>query len=277
MLSSVSETALITLKSRVIHSQNQDFILDDPMASLLLDALKIKLQDSVKSNVFRKNLPQTLTRHIAMRARKYDQYTKAFLSEYRDGLIVSLGCGFDTRFWRTNLTSSQYIEIDLPNVITLKKALLKEGLPYEILGVSVLDDQWIQTVKDIQNHHVLFLAEGLLMYLPEKDVINLFKHLADNFNNSQFIFETVQKKYTQGLYKKMVEKKMQRVLSSSAGASYNFGINNAYEIETYHPHIKVDEEWSYFEDDDIKPVILKAFKHFKTFTRSQWTVRAHIE
>jgi len=37
---------------------------------------------------------------MALRARKYHQLSREFLMENPDGLIVSLGCGFDTRFWR---------------------------------------------------------------------------------------------------------------------------------------------------------------------------------
>lgn len=39
---------------------------------------------------------------------------------------------------------------------------------------------------------------------------------------------------------------------------------------------KTAEEWSYIDDDDIKPGILKLFRKWKMFTKAQWTIRAAI-
>lgn len=277
MLSSVSETALITLKSRIQETKHVNPILSDPMGELCFNNLLNELQDDVKERILKKNLPRTLTSYIALRAKKFDSYTKDFIKKYPDGLVVNLGCGFDTRFWRTGLKENQYIELDLPNVIDIKNEILGDQIKYKILGDSVLDDQWIKTIDAIQNHHVLFLAEGLFMYLQEKDVIKLFNTLAENFTESEVAFETVNKKYTKGFNKKMVEMKIKRQFGSNAGSSYNFGIVNGKEIESYHNKYTVIDEWSFFEEDEVRPKILKLLKRFKTFTRTQWTVKVSIK
>ena len=114
------------------------------------------------------------------------------------------------------------------------------------------------------------------MYLPQTEVVNLFNKLARSFSKSEVVFEVVNKKYTQGLWKKSVEAKMKRSLGSEAGASYEFGVREASEVEAYGPGIKVVEEWSYFEDEDIRPRFLRLFRHFKSMTRTQWTIKATI-
>lgn len=275
ILSDVSETAIITLKSRVIESKRNNPVIRDDISSECLEKIGLLLPKAHKRLLDRK-LPSTLTRHIALRARKYDLYTKEFLENYPDGLVVSLGCGFDTRYWRVSESAWKYVEIDLPNVIEAKREILKDRMKYLTIGCSVLEDEWIKEILAVQNKNVLFLAEGLFMYLPQKEVGSLFRKLSESFSNSFIVFETVNKKYTKGIWKKMVESKMKRSLGTEAGSSYQFGVDSAKEIETFGKNINLVEEWSYFEDVDIEPKILWYFRNLRFLTRTQWTIKAAI-
>jgi O-methyltransferase involved in polyketide biosynthesis len=212
-----------------------------------------------------------------LRARKYDSYTRSFIKEYPDGLVVSLGCGFDTRYWRVSDKPWNYVEIDLPEVIELKRDILSNNVDYEMIGISVLNMDWIGQIAARQKEKVLILAEGLFMYLPERDMIQLFKKLASDFSQSQLVFEIVHKKYTKGFRKKIVESKIRKRSGTEAGSSYRYGIKDAKEIELYSGKIGVLEEWSYFEDPDIRPGFQRLFRYLKMFSRTQWTIRASIK
>ena len=275
ILSTVSETALITLKAHVVESEKENPVIEDAVALECLNRLQSLLPIEIRDRVLNRKLPSTLTRHITLRARKYDSYTRRFLEEYADGLVVSLGCGFDTRYWRISKEPWKYIEIDLPDVIEAKRKVLDNIVTYTMIGNSVLQEDWIKRILSVQKEHVLFLAEGLFMYLPKDGVISLFKRLTKSFVKSEIVFEVVNEKYTKGLWKKMVASKMS-TLGTQAGSSYDFGIRDAKDIEAYGDNIKVVEEWSYFEDEDIKPAILRLFRNVKLFSRTQWTIRATI-
>jgi len=275
ILSGISETALITLKAHVVESEKENPVIEDTVAFECLNRLQSLLPIEIRNRILNRKLPSTLTRHVALRARKYDIYTRKFLEEYADGLVVSLGCGFDTRYWRISKEPWKYIEIDLPNVIEAKKKVLDDLVTYTIIGGSVLQEDWIKRILSMQKEHVLFLAEGLFMYLPKDGVISLFKSLAKLFVKSEIVFEVVNEKYTKGLWKKIVAAKMS-TLGTQAGSSYDFGVHDATDIEAYGDNIKVVEEWSYFEDEDIKPAILRLFRNVKLFSRTQWTIRATI-
>jgi len=275
-LNSVSETALFTLMARVCEAEKQDPVIFDPQGIEILTKLKSRAFSDFSKKLFEKKLPSTLTNYLALRARKYDSYTKAFIQR-KGGLVVSLGSGFDTRYWRVADPVLNYFEIDLPEVIQIKKGLFEEEPPYEMIGCSVLDDQWIDMISSRQPENILFLAEGLLMYLNEIDVIDLFKRLSEVFSNSEMVFEVINKKYTRGMWKKVVVSKMKRRFGTDAGASYNYGITNAKEIDSYAGNIKVLEEWSHFEEPDIVPRFQRYFRKFKLFSRTQWTIRARIE
>ena len=276
ILSSVSETALITLKARVEEARKRNPLIRDEKGIELLGNLLPLLPPETRKRILDRKMPGSLSCHIALRARKFDSFARQFLLDHPDGLAVSLGCGFDTRFFRLALEPGRYLELDLPSVIEVKKELLGDSAPYRMIPGSVLEKDWMVEIQQIQDKQIIFLAEGLLMYLPRPEVMKLFNRLSCFFSRSQFVFEVVGEMYTRGIWKKMVESKMRRSLGCGAGSSYEFGVRKASDVEVFGSGIKVTEEWSYLEEKDVRPALLKLFRRWKLFTRSQWTVKASI-
>ncbi len=276
ILNAVSETALITLKARVVESEKGNPVIRDEVSAECLERLQSLLPTDTHTRILDRKLPPTLTRHIAPRARKYDAYAKDFIKELPDGLVVSLGCGFDTRYWRVSDQAWNYVEVDLPEVIEAKKQVLGNIATYRMIGCSVLEDGWVQEIGSLQTERILFLAEGLFMYLPKPDVVGIFHRLSETFSRSQIVFEVVNEKYTKGMWKKSVERKMRRSAGTTAGSSYEFGLRDAREVEAYGRNITVVEEWSYFEDEDILPKYLRLFRNVKFMSKTQWTIKATI-
>lgn len=276
ILSDVSETGLLTLKSRVVEAQKKKPVIEDAMAILCLERLRPLLPPEVRTRLLDRDPPSSLTRHIALRSRKYDAYAREFCQDNPSGLVVSLGSGFDTRYWRVSKAAWPYMEVDLPAVMTAKEQVLGDVVDYPLISGSVLDSEWMEKVESKQSENILFLAEGLFMYLPKPEVIGLFQRLAERFSHSYIVFEVVAEKYTRGVWKKMVESKMKRSARSAAGSAYQFGLSDAREIEQVAPNIRVLEEWSYLEDPDIQPRILGFFQNAKFLSRTQWTIKAAL-
>lgn len=271
-LNDVSKTALVTLRSRVIESRRKAPLLKDPMAEYCLAELERLIPGGKKESLLGRKFPRTLTLHIALRARKYDALSNAFIHSNPGCTVVNLGCGLDTRYWRIDHENCNYMELDLPEVIQLKKEIFRDRLYYPVISSSVLDESWIKNLTKKGDEPVLLLAEGLFMYLNTPDVQQIFKRFSESFFRSQIIFEVVTRKYTQGVWKKIVEMKMRRNLDLEAGSSYNFGLKKAEEIEYYGSGLKVTGEWSYVEDPDVRPRILK----YMGISRTQWTIIASI-
>jgi len=274
-LSAVSGTALITLKARAVASAEKQPVINDAVAVECLRRLQPLLPPEMRARLLGRRLPSILVSYLAHRARKYDGDTRRFLRKYQDGLVVSLGCGFDTRYWRVSADPWNYIEVDLPDVVAAKKSVLGDLVTYPLIGGSVLEEDWLEQVSARQQKHVLFLAEGLFMYLPDDGVRGLFRRLAESFTASEITVEVVNDKYTRGLLKKMVASKI-GTLGTQAGAYYDFGVLDAREVEAFGRNIRVVEEWSFIEDEDLRPRILRLLRHFRVFSRTQWTFRATI-
>ena len=271
-LSNVSRTAIATLRCRAIESEKRNPLIHDPMAVYCVERLRALAAEDEKALLFDRRLSASLTRHIALRARKYDAMTNEFISNNPGCLVVNLGCGFDTRYWRINHDQCEYVELDLPELIEMKREVLKGRLAYDTLGASVLEHSWMDTVNRQGSGKAPLLAEGLFMYLPKSDVVALFGAIAERFRGSRMVFEVVTESYTRGIWKRIVVMKMGRQLGYDAGSSYQFGIHNAREVESYGEGLRVIGEWSYVDDPDARPRILRYLGVRKT----QWTVMLEV-
>src|SRR5512136_3376336 len=156
-LNAVSQTLMIPLYFRAIESQRPDALLRDPKAVELVGQL-----DYDFSGVQRLKGEQV---NYLLRMREFDRRASAFLAEHPDGVIVDLGCGLDTRFERIDNGSMEWYGLDLPEVIELRKELLEETTRSHFVGCSVLDFSWMDALSGREGKRILFLAEGVLVYL----------------------------------------------------------------------------------------------------------------
>jgi methyltransferase (TIGR00027 family) len=267
-LGDVSRTAISTLRCRAMESEKNEPLIHDPMASYCVQRLREMASEEERTLLFDRRFSPALSNYIALRARKYDALAAAFIARHPGCLVVNLGCGFDTRYWRIDHHQCEYIELDLPEVMDLKRLVLSERLEYDLVGTSVLDHAWMERVNPRGDRETMLLAEGLLMYLPRSKVIELFGAIARAFRCSRMVCEVATEKYTRGLWKRIVEVKFNHQLGFAAGASYRFGIGTAREIESWGSGLQVVDEWSYVDDPDARPRFLK----YLGVSRTQWTV-----
>ena len=66
--------------------------------------------------------------HIAIRAKRYDEYVIEFLKSSPDGVVVNIGCRRNSRFSRTAIVRVRFYGIDLPDVIKIKRRF------FEVIG-----------------------------------------------------------------------------------------------------------------------------------------------
>ncbi|MBD3309334.1 SAM-dependent methyltransferase [candidate division KSB3 bacterium] len=115
--------------------------------------------------------------------------------------VLVLGAGYDTMGWRLSaeLTTVNFFEIDHPATARVKAKgihamgyrenlhLLAEDLSQrELVDVLTATTSWDQTAT------TLFIAEGLLMYLPHEAVCDLFRQCtAMSGDESRFAFSYI--------------------------------------------------------------------------------------
>lgn len=241
-ISDVSKTAILTLIGRVTKAERKNPIINDPMAVLCLEKLLSIVSEEEKRWILKTKKMYTGIfasdiNALIKRVKYFDKITDDYISNNPSCTVISLACGFDTRFWRINNKNYKYIELDLPEVIALKKELLKEQINYELIGCSVLDLSWIDKVTMNGNSNILIIAEGIFMYLPKQDVLSLFQVISQRFNDSQITLEMVHEKYTKGLWKRIVEWYWKAFYGLKV--TYVFGIKKPQDFESFGKGLKV--------------------------------------
>src|SRR5262249_28747784 len=92
-------------------------------------------------------LPHGAEITLPLRARHLDQWTRAFLSTYRDSVVLHIGCGLDTRVYRVDPgLRVRWFDVDIPEVIALREQLYPERPGYRRIGASLTDPTWLDTV-----------------------------------------------------------------------------------------------------------------------------------
>jgi O-methyltransferase involved in polyketide biosynthesis len=242
-LSNVSRTAILTLIAHVVASEKKNNLYNDPMAVLCYERLLSIASEEEKTWITREMriYAGTQAHHSidgAKRAKVFDNIANRFIADNPNCTVINLGCGFDTRFWRIAHENCRFIEIDLPEVVALKREIFQDNLGYELIGCSALDAAWIDQVTRYGTSHFLLLAEGLFPYLPEPDVKQLFQRLAQSVNRSQLILDIIPEKYMKGLWKILIRLNT-KVSWGGMDAPWVFGIKEPSDIESYAPGIKV--------------------------------------
>ncbi len=228
-LSAVSATALLTLWARATESRSADPLLDDPVAEAMVDQLRPLLATTdlpMHRRLVEDRLPPQLIPFLALRARYYDQMARDFCPRFPRAAIVNLGCGLDTRFERLDDGEIHVLDLDLPPMIALKQQLVAPHPRHPLLAASVTDLAWMEQLDRYDDGRFLFLAEGLLMYLPQDQVHRLVLALAERFPGSELVAEVFNVVWLRPPWRGWIETKMRRRLDFGQGAMFQSGLRS---------------------------------------------------
>ena len=181
VLTGVSETALLTLQVRAHEARRPDSIIDDPMAIQLADSIDF---DFAKFGFSRRQ-------DMAVRALAFDRHARRYLADHPKATVVALAEGLQTSFYRLDAADVgdqfQWLTVDLPPMIALRRKLLPPSDRVQMCAQSALDFSWMDQVDT--EHGVFITAEGLLMYLQPDDAVGLIAECAKRFPGGQMMFD----------------------------------------------------------------------------------------
>ena len=241
-LSQVSRTAILLLICRAIEAQRDNSGFSDPMAVLCLERLMPLASEEEKRWIIKRKrhyegIQARDAKAGVRRVQAFDNIANRFIADHPRGTVINLACGLDTRFWRIEHAQCNYIELDLPEVIELKKEILKDHLQYEMIGSSVLEPSWFDQVTMNGNTDFLLIAEGLFHWIPPIDAARLFQEIGERFYRSQLVLDVVHERYTQGIWKKLI--RLHFRIDAGLDVAWVFGIKKPNDIETYGNGLKV--------------------------------------
>jgi methyltransferase (TIGR00027 family) len=277
-LSGVEETALLTLYARAIESQSENPILKDRKVENLVEQLDQVLQkqnSKMAERLRNRAIDPKLTVHLQLRAKKYDDYTLNFLERHPEAVIINIGCGLDTRFFRIDNGQCQFFDLDLPGMIQLKRQLIEELDRSHMIGQSVLDFEWMDPIAKL-NRPALILAEGIFMYLPKEKVKEMVLELQKRFPDSELACELTNITWVEGFWGKLAALKMRSRFNLREDARFLFGVSKASEFEAWGEGIEFLEKWFYMDDNHPKLGLMRIFRNWKIFQDAQFTAHYRL-
>lgn len=183
-LSNLEKTLLYPLYSRSVDAKQENSILNDTFALQIVEKLDYNFSS------FEKSLNKLQILGHALRARYFDDEARHFITKYPEGMVVNLGCGLDTRFLRIDTGNIELIDVDLEEVISLRRNLIPNNVRNKLQALSVTDNDFMPRLEAlIGERPVIFLAEGLFMYLQLVDVLYLLNAISSRFKIAEVVFE----------------------------------------------------------------------------------------
>jgi O-methyltransferase involved in polyketide biosynthesis len=255
-LDGVSETLLVTLYLRVMESQRPDALIKDEKAVALVTRMSYDF-DRVRQIP----LSEANRLVIILRNRELDRYAWDFLVRHPEAVVVHIGCGLDSRFDRVDNGRLEWYDLDLPEVIELRRKLIGgEGERYHLLGCSVLDNAWLEKVSPYRQRPFLFLAEGVFMYLEEAQIKSLVLTLRDHFPGSELVFDAYSPLHV------WVHNLQTSI--SKIQLSVNWGIWHGQEIEGWGDGIRLLDEWGFFDPPEPRLDHIRWMRRIESLART---------
>jgi O-methyltransferase involved in polyketide biosynthesis len=233
-LTGVSETLLIPLAVRIALTESRDAVIYDPQAGEVIKKLQLDVSRFVPHS---KNIAGRL--HIqgnVVRFQFFDQIVTRFLKQYPDGIVINLGSGLCTRFGRLDNGQCHWFEIDMPEVIALRRQAFSETERHLFIAASALETDWIAQVKALDKQHYLILCEGLLMYFSREEVRKLFSLMAKNFPDAELAADFAGKFFAKHSHRHSQVAKTQ--------ARFGWGINHPDELKQLGVPLTILEHFS---------------------------------
>ena len=182
----VEDTLFIPMQGRIYASEQCPQILYDQKALELKDKLPTGLLEQARQSQY------TLLAS-AVRSANMDRCIHAFLKRRPDGVIVQLGCGLETAYYRCDNGMTRWYAVDLPNVIAYRRELLPEPERETCIAGDAFSDDWSRRVRrEAPDAPLLVTAGGLFYYFDEKQVVGLLRALG-RFGKTEIVFDAVSK------------------------------------------------------------------------------------
>ena len=123
----------------------------------------------------------------AMRQNDIAFEVRAYLKAHPNAAVVNLGCGLDDTGRRCDNGSCKIYNLDFPDVIRVRDALLPAGDREENIPCDLNDGAWLSKID--ASNGAIFFAAGVFYYFLTEQVRALLQKMADAFPGTAIVFD----------------------------------------------------------------------------------------
>lgn len=212
ILNGSAETMLQSFYARAMYSKDTRHKFKDPKAEEIVAKLEYDFSKATKD--------AAMSSGVIARTFVLDELVSDFIKRNPDCTVVNIACGLDTRFYRMDNGKITWYNLDLPETIAVRDSVYHESGRVSTIGCSCFDLSWPAKVE--KRGKMLFIVEGLSMYLTSDQVGKMLEIIRDGFDNAYVIMECLCPKFVN---KEKVEKSIQ-----ATGAVFTWGANTFEEL-----------------------------------------------
>ena len=197
----VQETLVIPLYGRKLCNERFPNLFRDEKAVELIGKLDYdfsELEKRSKSFAYRFGALE-----VAMRENDLMYEIKDYLKTHPKASIVNLGCGLDQTAENCDNGECKIYNLDLPNVMEARNALLPESERIKNIACDLNDFSWSDKIDDTNG--VVFIAAGVFYYFKKEEVKRLFVAMSEKFKGGRLCFDSANKRAVKMMLKTWVK------------------------------------------------------------------------
>ncbi len=252
MRDDVSETLIIPLYYRARETGRAD--------AMMVDKTAVELIDRIDFDYSRMRLGAHDQVFIIMRVREFDRMARKFLEEHPGAVVVHIGCGLDTRYQRLKDMRVEWYDLDLPEVIALRRRLgLVDQGRYHTIGASVFDFGWMDQLGLASSTPLLLIGEGVFVYFEESQIKTLIFKLREKFQQVDLICDA--------MTPQLIKIDNLHLVLTKMKARLKWGLRNAKDLESWADGIKLLEEFYYFDSPEPRLGLAQLMRYIPSFCK----------
>jgi O-methyltransferase involved in polyketide biosynthesis len=232
-LTPIEQTAFLTEYARALDSRWTrpilgDHLANDVVAKIDFDFAGLGVQTSV--------VCQT-----ALRAKMLDDRVRSFVADNPDAVVVDLGAGLDSGFYRVAPPPTvDWYSVDLPGITALRDEVLPANPRSHSVPLSLADEHWPDTIP--ADRPTMLVADGLFAFLTERVIAGIFRRITDHFASGALAFNDYGRI---GWVSHVAIKLYPQKMFKDVGSQFAYpGFKDAHHPETWNPRMRLVEEAS---------------------------------
>ncbi|MEE9312556.1 MAG: class I SAM-dependent methyltransferase [Planctomycetota bacterium] len=226
----VQETLLVPLWARAMECLEDSPILEDQKSRHIMEALDYDFSILNKATASQVG--------CCVRGNLCDSCVRGFLNKHPDGTVIELGCGLNSRFERVDNGHVNWIDIDLPDTMQLRRRFFDSHKRVTGLALDLRDHDWIDALPTTSGP-VFVVSEGVLVYLDTSTVKRIFAALSERFSGCQIVFDTMTK----------LVKNNQKSHDAMRffPAPFNWIVKKPHDVEAWSDQYKITKSENFFD------------------------------
>lgn len=183
----IQETLVIPLYARALCTRRFPQLFSDPLSVELLERLDYDFSALEQTSG---GLMQTFgAMEAAMRQSDLAWEVRDYLRDHPRAAVVNLGCGLDQTGRSCDNGQCRLYNIDLPDVMAVREALLPAGEREKNLAADLNDLSWFDAIDTPPADGAVFFAAGVFYYFRTEQVQALCAAMARRFPGGRLVFD----------------------------------------------------------------------------------------